>query len=372
METEVRQKEEIEEFSFEDPDLDEFETNKEKEDQIQNPKEHLITQEEHELDDEGNIIYNNNEQDNSDDESDDVISLLLKSKGIDPKAIKIENENGEIEEVDFNSLSAEEQLSILEPDEELNDDYGLDNEEIDFINQLREANLSPSQYIEMIKQQAVKSASQEESGSILDSMSDDELFLEDLRNRIPEITEDEAAEALALEKTNADFYKKKMDALRNEYKNYEARQNEYNEAQRKEELQKQYAEYENTIKNAITELSEGIDLGEQVLAWTTDDKNDVASFILDEDKNGIRYIAKALSDPKTLVEMSWFALKGKEAISQISDYYKAKITEVGKTNYNKGYEDGKNGNRKNEVKAVVHKTVKQNTNRELSIDDLDY
>ena len=44
----------------------------------------------------------------------DVITDVLKSKGIDdPSKIKIANDDGEIEEVDWNDLSREEQFAIL-------------------------------------------------------------------------------------------------------------------------------------------------------------------------------------------------------------------------------------------------------------------
>ena len=46
---------------------------------------------------------------------DDAMSAFLKSRGIaDPTKIQFENENGEIEDVDFNSLSREEQLTMLQ------------------------------------------------------------------------------------------------------------------------------------------------------------------------------------------------------------------------------------------------------------------
>jgi len=46
--------------------------------------------------------------------------------------------------------------------------------------------------------------------------------------------------------------------------------------------------------------------------------NEIASFILDTDSAGVRYIAKALNDPKTLVEMAWWTLKGHDALNQIT------------------------------------------------------
>ena len=65
-----------------------------------------------------------------------------------------------------------------------------------------------------------------------------------------------------------------------------------------------------TIQN-----NNSIDLGDTSLELSEDDMNEIASFILDSDSAGVRYIAKALNDPKMLVEMAWWALKGHDALN---------------------------------------------------------
>ena len=68
--------------------------------------------------------------------------------------------------------------------------------------------------------------------------------------------------------------------------------------------------------------------------------------------------------------MVWYALKGEEAFSKISDYYKSKISEAAKYNYNKGYEDAKSGKAANLAKSIVRKPAKS-TNKPLTINDID-
>ena len=148
-------------------------------------------------------------------------------------------------------------------------------------------------------------------------------------------------------------------------------------AQQEEEEQRLAAEkaaqeFEDTIVAAIQE-NDTIDLGESSLTLSEDDMNEIASFILDSDAAGVRYLAKAINDPQMLVQMSWFALKGQEAIRQISEYYKHQITEQSKANYKKGYEDAKAGRASNPAKTVV-KRPEQQTGRKpktTSIYDLD-
>lgn len=73
---------------------------------------------------------NNNGGQNTQDDN-DLISNFLYEYGIDdPTKMKFSNENGEIEEIDFHSLSHEEQLEILRN----LTDSGLSDREIDELN----------------------------------------------------------------------------------------------------------------------------------------------------------------------------------------------------------------------------------------------
>lgn len=307
---------------------------------------------------------------------DDIITTLLKDKGINPDAIKFENEAGEIEEKSFNELSREEQLQILNYDES-NDDYGLAEDEVSLINELRENNLSAEEYKKYIAQQAIQEylASNQEETPIyeVDSIPDDELYLIDLKAKIPELTDEDAAAELELAKQHEALYQKKVQGVRNEYKKKEELLAQQEEEEQRLAAEKAAQEFEDTIVAAIQE-NDTIDLGESSLTLSEDDMNEIASFILDSDVAGVRHIAKALNDPKTLVGMVWYALKGQEAFSQISDYYKQKITEASKYNYNKGFEDAKGGKAPNAAKTVVKKPAGSKAapaKKVLTIDDLD-
>lgn len=301
-------------------------------------------------------------------EEEDIIVSLLKDKGINPEAIKFENEAGEIEEKSFNELSREEQLQILNYDES---DDDLAEDEVSLINELRASNLSADEYKKYIAQQAIQEyldSNQEDTPVYeIDSIPDDELYLIDLKAKVPELTEEDASTELELAKQNEALYQKKVQGIRNEYKKKEELL-----AQQEEEEQRLAAqEFEDTIVAAIQE-NDTIDLGESSLTLSEDDMNEIASFILDSDVAGVRHIAKALNDPKTLVGMVWYALKGQEAFSQITDYYKQKITEASKYNYNKGFEDAKGGKAPNAAKTVVKKTAGSTAAKKvITIDDLD-
>lgn len=307
---------------------------------------------------------------------DDIITTLLKDKGINPEAIKFENEAGEIEEKSFNELSREEQLQILNYDES-DDDFGLAEDEVSLINELRASNLSADEYKKYIAQQAIQEyldSNQEDTPVYeIDSIPDDELYLIDLKAKVPELTEEDASAELELAKQNEALYQKKVQGIRNEYKKKEELLAQQEEEEQRLAAEKAAQEFEDTIVAAIQE-NDTIDLGESSLTLSEDDMNEIASFILDSDVAGVRHIAKALNDPKTLVGMVWYALKGQEAFSQITDYYKQKITEASKYNYNKGFEDAKRGKAPNAAKTVVKKTAGSTAapaKKVITIDDLD-
>ena len=303
----------------------------------------------------------------------DLVTMILKTKGINPEAIKIANEEGEVEEIPFNSLSKEEQLAIIS-DQPTEPDYDLDDTELEFLNELRTEGLTPQEYLEQYRLHILQEAMQNQEPSYeyeVDQIPDDELYLLDLKRRIPELTDEEAKQALDHEKSNETLYQRKVAGIRTEYKELEEAKIQQEEQLRQEQLKQQAEAYENEIIKAIQE-NDTIDLGDSELSLSEDDMNEIASFILDEDSAGVRYIAKALSNPQTLVGMAWYALKGQETFSQISDYYKQQIKEVANTIYNKGYEEAKKGNQKNAAKTVVtKKTPTAKPGKTITINDLD-
>lgn len=303
-------------------------------------------------------------------EEEDVISAFLRSKGINPNSIKFTGEDGQQEEHKFEDLSAEEQLQILQYNE-LDDNYGLTNEETQLINNLRSNNLSVQDYNNYIAKQAIENYTKNNTQPQyqVDSISDDELFIIDLKARIPELSDEEVLAELDSAKANEDLFTKKVQSIRDDYKQKEDLIEQQEQQLRQQEAAQQAQQFEQLIINTIQE-NDSIDLGDSQLALSVDDKNEIASFILDEDATGVRYISRALDDPRTLVKMVWYALKGDEAFSKISDYYKSKISEAAKYNYNKGYEDAKSGKAANLAKSIVRKPAKS-TNKPLTINDID-
>lgn len=298
--------------------------------------------------------------------TDDFITSLLRTRGIEDKSkIKFENEEGETEEVDWDSLDNETKLNILNSSVgDTNTD--LDDAEIQLINAVRQSKLSPAEYIQYKQQEGVNAYLQNNQGDTytfkVNELSDDELFVTDFMTRTG-VTEEEAFEALDRAKANETLFKKQMGAIRTEYQKYEEEAIRYDELRKQEQAQAQFEQFAGGVRDEIADFTEfaGCELN-----MNNEDMQELYDFITGFDAAGNSYFGKALNDPNTLVRMAWFALNGEQMIQDINEYYKKEIANVRKESYNKGLQAAK------DKPSVVHKN-KTNTNKPKSpvFDDLD-
>lgn len=276
-------------------------------------------------------------------QEDDIIISMLKQIGIsDPSKIKFENDEGEIEEVSWDSLSAEEKMNILTP-ESPDPNFGLEDPEINFINLLRDAGITPEEYINYQREQAIEEYRQALEGNPqyeVERLTDKDLYALDLQSRVPDMTDEEVAIALEHEKANPELFEKKMQGIRAEYKALEDEKRQNEELLEQQQKQEQFEAFQSDVLDAIESLDE---VGGVKLNLDEDDMEEVANFILSLDSAGVSYLGKALDDPQTLARMAWFALKGDEAFATITDYYDKEIAKEKRSAYEAGYEDAKKG-----------------------------
>ena len=140
-------------------------------------------------------------------EEEDFMSDFLKTRGIDDlNKINFQDDEGNITERSWNDLSNEEKINILnmplETVEEDNND--LTEEEIALLSQIRQSNMSPSEFIQSIQGEQVEITPQYK----IDELSDDEVYLLDLESRVGELSDEVAAQALATAKQNEELFNK--------------------------------------------------------------------------------------------------------------------------------------------------------------------
>ena len=317
-------------------------------------------------DDEDDLVVNdpqnlNDEPDDSGQHEPDVLEEYLNSQGIaDIHKIKFDTEDNEEEERDWNTLTKEEQLNILKSMATPIQEHGLDDDEINLINEIRSKGLTPQQYLDGFRNQQVVV----EPSYQVDDFSDDELFVIDLQAKIPNITDEQAQNALAKAKEDEELYKLQIEGLRNQYKQYEDEKNALIAAEQEEQRNQQYQDFSYSILDAISNFQQ---VGDLEISMDDEDMNQLANFILERDNTGTSYFARALNDPRELVKMAWFALNGEEILNGISDYYKTQISKISKSSYEKGLNDAKKG-----ASVVVKKNVNNNNDGVLSIAQLAY
>lgn len=271
----------------------------------------------------------------------DVVTLLLKSKGIqDSSKIKFENEEGTIEELDWSTLSNEEKLNILSSSTKDPGD-GLDESEVQLINAIRNSGMSTSEYLQYLEEQSIDRYIQNSQGSkeyTVDQYSDDELFIADFMSRMGDVTDEEAKEALESAKANPTLFAKQIQAIRTEYKTMEDDTLRQQQMEQEELQQAQFDQFSQAVAEEINGLTE---FGGYDLNLEEQDMQDIYDFITGTDAAGNNYFAKALSDPKILVQTALLTLNGEQMIDDITKYFQKEITKVRQESYNKGLEDAK-------------------------------
>lgn len=309
---------------------------------------------------------NNQDDYQQDDISDgELVASLLRSKGIeDPSKITFVGDDNQLETKDWDSLNGEEKFNILNSHEDDSPERDLDDSEIALVNAMRSSKLTPQEYLEYISRQSIDNYIQNTSTPTykVDDYSNEELFVMDLISKAPDLTEDEAIEALETAKENESLFEKQMRAVRNEYRNAENQSIQYQNMQRAQLAQAQYAQYSNNMENAIirfrdSKLGQDFNLG-------VEDMQDMHTFLTGRDNAGTPWLSKALNNPDTLAEMSFYLLYGDQLIDDMNDYYRNAITEARKRGYQQGLEDAQKG----KMQSVAYRPKGQ---KAANYDDLD-
>lgn len=279
----------------------------------------------------------------------DLIAELLKAKGIeDPKAIKYEDEEGNIIDVDFDTLSFEEKLAILNTDDaDIN--YGLEESEVQVINFLRHNDVSFEDAVKYYQKQAVQEYidSQNIVGLEVDQYTNEELYVMDMKAKFNNLTDAEIEIELSRQLEHPELFQKKVDKLRTEYKEIEQQQLEDSRLEKEREEEQKFETFKGSLINVAQST---LDIGG--LDLDNNDKNEVLTYLLDKDINGVSSFTKDNDNPEKLFKMAWYATKGEEAFEVLHDYYRKEIEKVSRASYEKGKKESTKTAPKQEVQAT--------------------
>jgi hypothetical protein len=246
---------------------------------------------------------------------DDIIGDLLRSRGIaDPEKIKFEDEEGQLVERSWNTLTKDEKLNILSTIEApASTGTELNDEEAALINLIRESNQTPEQYIESLKNEAIQALPQTYS---VDDYTDDELYILDILDRLgDDVTDEQLQKMLDSAKSDPDLFARTIGSLRTQYKQ---REDELKLSEQQNADQQNQQDFNNISESILNEIQSLNSVGGKEIALTTEDMNDLANFILTRDEDGNSEFGRAMDNPKTFVQMAFWALKGESIMNEIS------------------------------------------------------
>lgn len=284
---------------------------------------------------------------------DDVILEVLKERGFNPDAIKLEDENGEIKSYKFNELSKEDQISLLNSEDYDTDDEDFTDSDLEAVEFLRSNNLTLKELVKQVREDTIKEVSQAPVTYTVDDFSDEELYLADFRNKYGEdFTDDELLIELEKAKEDEDLFSKKINKLRADYKAYEDQTRQEEEFNKKAELEKQHEEYVQTMVNVARNYSSMHDTVE------IDDntREEILQYMFDKDNTGLSKLQKAFNNPDVLFKVAWYLKHGDDTINELHKYYQNELKKQAKP-------------------AIPQTVIKQKTNqhtnnRPMTIQDL--
>lgn len=307
-------------------------------------------------DGEGN--QSSNDETPSGQQDEDLTTEVLRLRGItDPGKIKFEDETGTIVERAWNSLSREEQINILldqEPEQQK-----FNESELQLINTIRESGMTPEEYIQSLQPEIEQTKRYK-----VDDLSDDEVYALDLLQKIgSDISDEEINQALELAKQNEGLFKKTVEGLRKEY----IRLQEDEEAQIANEKaareEAAYNKFADSIKGQIKDLNS---FAGQSLQLSDDDIEDLSSFMLDIDDQGLSAFGRAMNDPALFTKAAFWILNEDKIVEELNKQIQ--------DNYRRGYEQAKADLQgKPKPKLVFNKpTSQKKTTDDVFIDDEDW
>ena len=270
----------------------------------------------------------NNNPEESESEKGDFITNYLKEFGIeDPTKIQMEDESGQITEVDFNTLSDDEKLNIFK---ELSDP-GYSDYEKQVIDYLRRNNATLDDVVKYYSDKAIEDYLSEHPEDAhqkvydIDSYTDDEIYLADLKNKYPDFTDEELTEKLDSAKLNEELFNKEVQAIRTAQKAYEDEQ-----ARQQEELEKQsYQELQQNLQNAMSNFNEILldpdDPKSDALQIEDSDRAIMLKYLTELGKDGKSQLVKDLEDPNALIEIAYYRTRERDNITGLTRYWKNEL-----------------------------------------------
>ena len=198
----------------------------------------------------------------------------------------------------------------------------------------------------------------------VDDLSDDEVYALDLLHKIgSDISDEEINQALELAKQNEGLFKKTVEGLRKEYIRLQEDEEAQIASEKAAREEAAYNKFADSIKGQIKDLNS---FAGQPLQLSGDDIEDLSSFMLDIDDQGLSAFGRAMNDPALFTKAAFWILNEDKIVEELNKQIQ--------DNYRRGYEQAKADLQgKPKPKLVFNKPASQKkTTDDVFIDDEDW
>ena len=234
-------------------------------------------------------------------QEDDFTTEVLKIRGIsDPSKIKFEDQTGAVIERSWDELSREEQLNIIVGDQNAEENQ-LSDDEAALLKAIRKSGGSVEDYLNSYAEENAPEPAPAEPTYKINELSDDEVYALDLLEKVgsDNITDEELQAAIDAAKQNEQLYKKTVEGLRQEY----IRLQQDREAQQQNEVAaRQQAQFQRFATSINSEIQNMNSFMGQELELSQDEKEELSSFMLELDENGVSAFGRAMQDPEIFTQ----------------------------------------------------------------------
>ncbi len=259
------------------------------------------------------------------------LEQFLAQYGVEGGMITFEAEDGGAPEtVHISELSDDEQANVLldlakTKSASTEEEYGLDEEEIGLLNQIRNSGKSPREALDDMANARVEElqAFLSSESTDYDSMTDDAIFTKWIKESNPEATEEEISDELSKSKESK-FFKAHANKIRDDFK-------ESQESQNLKIKAREEAEFGNEIERQREEVVEAVLSIEDIAGFkpTDDQKNEVLSEVLELNEHGdSKFMAEVFADPQKLFKAAFLYYKGEEQIDALEAYWRKQKNEA--------------------------------------------
>lgn len=269
----------------------------------------------------------------------------------------------------FNDLDPERQAEILqqlhnENTPSIEDQYGLDENEIGMLNYLRANNLTVEEMVESMAMERVNAilARQQSADEDFANMPEDNIYLKFLSESNPEATTEQLEEDLRIAKATNN-YTKIVAALRNQYVNAQESELEAVRQQEALEREQELEDQRKLVVDTVRSISDiaGISLDDNV-------KNSILDRVLEVDDNGdSMFLGEVFSDPTKLFNAAFWYYYGEDIARQKDEYWKKEKSLA----YKRGRQDALGTGDQTQRRSFTSSQSQQSNTPRPSVEDSD-